>query len=193
MVKNGTRQQGTGCRKGWLVLSCPFQRRPASPLNHLHGAVVRVGAHFIGCIVHLLRWKSKVPRCPVVCRILPVADPVPSMFLHYYMYYIEGAFARISPGTGHRDKKSRDAVRRHRGCKATGTGAALLQPPRLVFGRRSVLLHLSGFPLVSTSGVWSPRNLPPQIPFLSYSKYITFRRWCKGIPRRPSSRRRIWC
>ena len=132
-------------------------------------------------------------RVPGGLQNFAMADPVPSMFLHYYMYYIEGAFARISPGTGHRDKKSRDAVHRHRGCKATGTGAALLQPPRLVFGRRSVLLHLSGFPLVSTVGVWSLRNLPPQIPSLSYAKYITFRRWCKGIPRRLSSRRRIWC
>ena len=30
-------------------------------------------------------------------------------------------------------------------------------------GRRSILLHLSGFPLVNTIGVWSLRNLPPQI------------------------------
>lgn len=42
----------------------------------------------------------------------------------------------------------------------------LTQPPKWIFGRRTLLLRLSGFPLVSTFGVWTVRIPPPQISLL---------------------------
>ena len=47
-------------------------------------------------------------------------------------------------------------------------------------GRRTLLLRLSGFPLVSTSGVWTVRNPPPQaFPLLLYLYYTIAIRACK--------------
>jgi len=44
-----------------------------------------------------------------------------------------------------------------------------------LFGRRAILLHLSGFPLVSTSGVWLTRKFTTTGIFLCYCiSIITF-------------------
>lgn len=50
----------------------------------------------------------------------------------------------------------------------------------VLLGRRAIPLHLSELPPVSTIGVWSTRNLPPQRePFLWYFYYTLIISWCK--------------